>query len=187
MDLLKYLAPMKNIPERFSNLAFWRGVRKLKDEVVNAFEYVDSWGDHIETVLAQMKPIDYTRCNRVIAFDEVKQVGFHVIEDTDNDVVIIMFNPPAATLSNLPTDFGQAVGVEFIVNMETNISGGSENLVLMPAELLKIQTGPNTFGCLLNTNSTCAVAIDRITTRDWKKPYKVTITRGVLVYYPTIS
>lgn len=48
MDLLKYLEPMKNIPERFSNLAFWRGVRKLRDEVVNAFEYVDSWGKNIE-------------------------------------------------------------------------------------------------------------------------------------------
>ena len=48
MDLLKYLEPMKNIPERFSNLAFWRGVRKLKDEVVSAFEYVDSWGKSIE-------------------------------------------------------------------------------------------------------------------------------------------
>ena len=55
MDLLKYLAPMKNIPERFSNLAFWRGVRKLKDEVVNAFEYIDSWGDNIESEEAQMK------------------------------------------------------------------------------------------------------------------------------------
>ena len=52
MDLLKYLEPMKNIPERFSNLAFWRGVRKLKDEVVNAFEYVDSWGKNIESKLA---------------------------------------------------------------------------------------------------------------------------------------
>lgn len=48
MDLLKYLEPMKNLPERFSNLAFWSGVRKLKDEVVSAFEYVDSWGDSIE-------------------------------------------------------------------------------------------------------------------------------------------
>ena len=55
MDLLKYLEPMKNIPERFSNLAFWRGVRKLKDEVVNAFEYIDSWGDNIENEVAQMK------------------------------------------------------------------------------------------------------------------------------------
>ena len=51
MDLLKYLEPMKNIPERFSNLAFWRGVRKLKDEVVSAFEYVDSWGKNIESKL----------------------------------------------------------------------------------------------------------------------------------------
>lgn len=48
MDLLKYLEPMKNLPERFSNLAFWRGVRKLRDDVVNAFEYVDSWGESIE-------------------------------------------------------------------------------------------------------------------------------------------
>lgn len=51
MDLLKYLEPMKNLPERFSNLAFWRGVRKLRDEVVNAFEYVDSWGESVETEL----------------------------------------------------------------------------------------------------------------------------------------
>lgn len=52
MDLLKYLEPMKNVPERFSNLAFWRGVRKLRDEVVNAFEYVNSWGESIESKLA---------------------------------------------------------------------------------------------------------------------------------------
>ena len=57
MDLLKYLEPMKNLPERFSNLAFWRGVRKLKDEVVNAFEYVDSWGKSIETKLANFQII----------------------------------------------------------------------------------------------------------------------------------
>ena len=51
MDLLKYLEPMKNLPDRFSNLAFWRGVRKLRDEVVNAFEYIDSWGEHIEQLV----------------------------------------------------------------------------------------------------------------------------------------
>ena len=55
MDLLKYLEPMKNIPERFSNLAFWRGVRKLKDEVVNAFEYVDSWGTLVENNLTSLE------------------------------------------------------------------------------------------------------------------------------------
>lgn len=54
MDLLKYLEPMKNLPDRFSNLAFWRGVRKLRDEVVNAFEYVDSWGENIESELSHL-------------------------------------------------------------------------------------------------------------------------------------
>ena len=48
MDLLKYLKPMKNIPERFSNLAFWRGLRKLRDKVVDTFEYVGEWGNGIE-------------------------------------------------------------------------------------------------------------------------------------------
>ena len=61
MDLLKYLEPMKNLPERFSNLAFWRGVRKLRDEVVNAFEYVDSWGENIESTENEMS----TRLNSI--------------------------------------------------------------------------------------------------------------------------
>ena len=51
MNLSKYLAPMKNTPERFSNLAFWRGVRKLKDDVVNTFKYIESWGTYIESLL----------------------------------------------------------------------------------------------------------------------------------------
>ena len=51
MDLLKYLKPMKNLPVRFSNLACWRDLRKLKDSVVKAFEYVNSWGVKIETQL----------------------------------------------------------------------------------------------------------------------------------------
>lgn len=54
MDLLKYLKPMKNLPERFSNLAFWRGVRNLKDCVVNAFEYLDSWGKNVESELSHL-------------------------------------------------------------------------------------------------------------------------------------
>lgn len=54
MDLLKYLEPMKHLPDRFSNLAFWRGCRKFKDAVVNAFEYVDSWGESIESEIAQI-------------------------------------------------------------------------------------------------------------------------------------
>ena len=55
MDLLKYLEPMKNIPERFSNLAFWRGVRKLKDEMVKTFEYVSEWGNLVENDLTSLE------------------------------------------------------------------------------------------------------------------------------------
>ena len=186
MDLSKYLEPMKKLPDRFSNLTFWRGVRKLKDEVVSAFEYIDRWGDDIETRVSKMKPIDYTRCERVTTFEGVEQVDFHVIEDTTNDVVIIMFTPPGARISTMPNDFGQAVGVEYIVEMETNDGTGSVNAVLMPAEIIRIQTGPNTFGYMLNTNSTCGVAIDKYRMHNWKKPYKATITRATIVYYPTI-
>lgn len=58
MDLSRYLKPMKNLPDRFSNLAFWRGVGKLKNEVVNAFEYVDSWGKNIENKIASLPKND---------------------------------------------------------------------------------------------------------------------------------
>lgn len=61
MDLLKYLEPMKNIPERFSNLAFWHGVRKLKDLVVNAFEYVDSWGESVELDISSLQKTKIVR------------------------------------------------------------------------------------------------------------------------------
>ena len=55
MDLLKYLKPMKNTPERFSNLEFWRGVRKLKDKMVDTFEYVNEWGNGIEGKIDSLK------------------------------------------------------------------------------------------------------------------------------------
>lgn len=55
MDLLKYLKPMKNLPDSFSNLAFWRGVRKLRDEMVKTFEYVGDWGNRIEGEIDSLK------------------------------------------------------------------------------------------------------------------------------------
>ena len=48
MKLLDYLEPMKMLPNRFSNLAFWRVLRVFKDKVVEAFTYVNSWGNGIE-------------------------------------------------------------------------------------------------------------------------------------------
>ena len=90
MDLLKYLEPMKNLPERFSNLAFWRGVRKLKDEVVSAFEYVDSWGKHIESQLDNIPyhnefPYIYVKNNTVVPVQFKANVTYekHRFESTD--------------------------------------------------------------------------------------------------------
>lgn len=48
MKLLEYLEPMKTLPNRFSNLAFWRILRVFKDDVVDAFTYVDTWGKWVE-------------------------------------------------------------------------------------------------------------------------------------------
>lgn len=65
MDLLKYLEPMKNLPKRFSNLAFWRDVRKFKDYVVNAFEYVDSWGSNIENTIDSVPNLNNLKITHV--------------------------------------------------------------------------------------------------------------------------
>lgn len=54
MDLLEYLKPMKNLPDRFSNLAFWRSVRKLKGDIVATFNYIESWGNNVEDVLRNL-------------------------------------------------------------------------------------------------------------------------------------
>ena len=70
MDLLKYLEPMKNLPNRFSNLAFWRGVRKLKDEVVTAFEYVGEWGNGIEGDIVRLENTDDSLDSRISALED---------------------------------------------------------------------------------------------------------------------
>lgn len=55
MDLSQYLETMKKLPERFSNLTFWRGVRKLRDKMVDTFEYVGEWGNGIEGEITDIK------------------------------------------------------------------------------------------------------------------------------------
>lgn len=54
MDLTKFLKRMKNTPERFSNLAFWREVRKLKTNIVATFKNVENWGNNVENVLRNL-------------------------------------------------------------------------------------------------------------------------------------
>ena len=101
MDLLKYLEPMKNAPERFSNLAFWRGVRKLKDEVVNAFEYVDSWGDSIETKENDLENL----INSKSGFELLTTINLSIdmfsnLRPVENTYFLNMTNPPI--VPNIP-------------------------------------------------------------------------------------
>lgn len=67
MDLSRYLESMKNLPDRFSNLAFWRGVRKLKDEMVKTFKYVEEWGTLAENyITSTIKRIDNAFESKVV-------------------------------------------------------------------------------------------------------------------------
>lgn len=185
MDLLKYLEPMKNIPERFSNLAFWRGIKKLKDEVVSAFEYIDSWGENIEHEISNITKVNYSKTSMLNIKESRTNVNFHVIEDTTNDTVIIMFAPFDIVVNSLPQDYGAIVGVVFTVSMDTQ-SGSSDNNVLIPCEMVKTQTGASTFAYRLIVANTCCVAIDKYYERHWKKPYKLRVIRAFLIYHPTV-
>lgn len=106
MDLLKYLEPMKNLPERFSNLAFWHGVRKLRDVVVNAFEYVDSWGENIENELDNLLTNVATIPTFSIQADEGgarqignNQYGFYVHNGGTFDICSIPENAVGASVT----------------------------------------------------------------------------------------
>ena len=109
MDLLKYLEPMKNLSDRFSNLAFWRGVRKLRDEVVNAFEYVDSWGTHIESLLPSGSYVESSEISLTpnVEFDP-NDLGFRIFT---------LSSDPDGVLTILP--ILSVVGSPFKINFTT--------------------------------------------------------------------
>ncbi len=48
MDVLKYLKSIESLPDRFSNLAFWRCLRTFRDTIVDVFTYINMWGNTIE-------------------------------------------------------------------------------------------------------------------------------------------
>ena len=184
MDLSRYLETIKNLPDRFSNLAFWRGVRKLRDGIVNAFEYIDTWGEDIEHELSNITKVNYSKTSMVNINESRTNVNFHVIEDVDHDAVIIMFAPFDIVVNSLPQDYGAIVGVEFTVSMDS-VNGSSDNNVLIPCEMVKTQIGPSAFGYRLIVANTCCVAIDKYTERHWKKPYNLRVIRAFLIYHPT--
>ena len=154
MDLLKYLKPMKNTPERFSNLAFWRGVRKLKDDVVDAFEYVDSWGDNIEQTLnslSTLPPFGYYDIRKLISVNITDTFWNKAVMTAIGDSTLISFNgaleltldkapsiPPMIQIDTMP-QFSMSVGYTFwhtdtkhvviyfsptIVNMSSTVLNG---------------------------------------------------------------
>ena len=89
MNLSKYLESMKNLPDRFSNLAFWRGVRKLRDKIVNTFEYVGEWGNGIENLLRNFNRSfghDYfPRSTVELSADELKKISIVTVESSDSE------------------------------------------------------------------------------------------------------
>lgn len=109
MDLLKYLEPMKNLPGRFSNLAFWRDVRKFKDEVVNAFEYVDSWGENIETTVDNVKVANFTENQQMhltIKKNTVAPSDFLVL---DSGLLYVSHVYDLQGSAKLPTQYGATI------------------------------------------------------------------------------
>lgn len=89
MDLSQYLETMKNLPERFSNLTFWRGVRKLRDKLVDTFEYVGEWGTSVEGEINSLKgDIDELQSDDGIDYKQISPELTQtktVLEDTSSD------------------------------------------------------------------------------------------------------
>lgn len=48
MDILKFVEDVKHLPNRFSNLDFWRSLKTFNEHLYDAFQYLDSWGNSIE-------------------------------------------------------------------------------------------------------------------------------------------
>ena len=89
MNLPKYIESMKFLPDKFSNLAFWRGVRKLRDKLVDTFEYVGEWGNGIENLLRNLNGSfghDYFPRSVVeLSSDEMKKISIVEIESSDSN------------------------------------------------------------------------------------------------------
>ena len=170
MDLLKYLEPMKNLPERFSNLAFWRGVRKLRDEVVNAFEYVDSWGENIEHKLDNLTTTNLVNVATIPTFSiQADASGARQIGATEYG--FYLNNSGTFDICTIPPN---AIGVN--VTCHISYSVGSNNYVISPIgyTLYKKQNGK-----LRGTwNGNSAVFYDPVLTSE----NYANFTNGYLIY-----
>lgn len=158
MDLLKYLEPMKNLPERFSNLAFWRGVRNLKDCVVNAFEYLDSWGTHIEESISPLVSTTDNVQFKSQVLNNVEGFSFRFIRKTDVDVVSeILFTKTSIDLPISKFSTNGIILVQFTA--DTSAQGGDSfsvecPVILYPKNNKCVVFMNQTYNCWIPTTST---------------------------------
>lgn len=133
MKLLDYLEPMKNMPNRFSNLAFWRSVRYLKDVVVDAFTYVNSWGTGIEAEQAkQNEDIEKLESELEVTNGKVKENTDNITQlGNDLEVANGKIKSNSDSITGLANDLQVAEG-----NIQTN----SNNIVKLVSDLADTNT-----------------------------------------------
>ena len=130
MDLLKYLEPMKHLPDRFSNLAFWRGCSKFKDAVVNALEYVDSWGESIEHDINSLQNVKISTYHSAI-LDEDPDFShkLHLVFDSaDHTCSLLLYD---FTISKKPNQIVIPLGISFNVITGDTTIGDNVSLPLL--------------------------------------------------------
>ena len=190
MDLLKYLEPMKNLPERFSNLAFWRGVRNLKDCVVNAFEYLDSWGTHIESLLPNGT---YVRSSKISLTPNVEfypeDLGFRIftLSSEPNNVITILpilsvigspfrINLTTEKTSILIGKHIDAIRVEYLTSDRVKVNFEMPTAIFSP-----VWFGSNVNGCSIDQCSVLSRYVE--ISKSKLSSYENMTLNSVTIYY----
>ena len=170
MDLLKYLEPMKHLPDRFSNLAFWRGCRKFKDAVVNAFEYVDSWGESVEHKLDNLPTTKLVNVSTIPTFSiQADDSGARQIGATEYG--FYLHNGGTFDICTIPPN---AIGVS--VTCHISYSVGSNTYVISPINYTLYKMNNGKLQGIWNGNS--AVFYDPVLTSE----NYANFTNGYLIY-----
>lgn len=107
MKLLDYLTPMKTLPNRFSNLAFWRILRIFKDEVVDAFTYVHTWGSDIESEQATQN--DTLSTHGTMLNTHENEISSLKTEETSQNKRILSLELAESTSSGKVSDLEESV------------------------------------------------------------------------------
>lgn len=107
MDILKFLKPIETLPDRFSNLAFWRCLRVFRETIVNVFTYIDTWGEGIEIEQSTQN----SRLSKLesLTYDgNASNFSTHTVEieceplDAGNGLVVIRPSESVITVTDVP-------------------------------------------------------------------------------------